>query len=192
MFSYSSATSITHLPDPWEGSGSPPGTYPEVDSHRGNEAAGEEGAVLEAHQQAGLADPRVTHQHHLQGEREGAREGCQAPGSGKAAPLQPLPCSITGVGSRCLRGKSTSKSKVLRLRGGWGRGWERPTVGLFPTLHHVTKLEIPSPDRHLTGPSWGHKHPLKTKRCHLGDTSLPCCPQHTHKTPHHVWGCLGG
>lgn len=32
-------------------------------------------------------------------------------------------------------------------------------MGLFPTLHPVSKLETPSPDRHFTAPSWGHKAP---------------------------------
>lgn len=50
------------------------------------------------------------------------------------------------------RGEEASKSDVPGRRG-------ILIMGLSPTLHHVTKLETPSPDRHLTGPSWGHKAP---------------------------------
>lgn len=85
---------------PWaETEEPPPGTYPEVNPNCGNEAAGEESAVFEPHQQAGFADPRVAHQHHLRGRGAGVR----TLGFGKEAPSQPLPIANPKAPSKPMR-----------------------------------------------------------------------------------------
>lgn len=122
-----------------------PGTHPEVDSHRGDEAAGEEGAVLEAHQQAGLTDPRVSHQHHLQGHTEG---GVSAPGLGRQPQCRHYP---------------TPSQQMLEIQEKHPR-----TQGRVGEIHNGI-IPQPAPclqtgdtfpcERHFTAPSWGHKAP---------------------------------